>query len=212
MPTPYTLDLTATQVNAAVNKAHDSLDPVSQGSTKLVEAGAIYDAINTQASAKLRAMIGWGFYSDSTYTSGSPLNSNNAKTQITIDGLGATTETGYLPTGVTNLWSSNKITPAVLGDSYDLRLDFTAAPTGVSDYAEVLLDIGTGGSPINIVSRTVTFAKAGATSVSIGFPIFALSTFMANGGTLYFDTSVSGDNIDIYDISLFLKRDFTNSP
>ena len=213
----YTIDKTASQVNDAINAAIDTADPVSSGSTKLVQGGAVDTAINNQATlttaeivAKIRSVMGWGSYVDSQYTSGSPLNSSNAKTQITIDGLGSGSNTDYLPTGVTDLWSTvdNKITPAAEGDAYDLRLDFTAEPTASTDFAEVTIDIG-GAGTIPVATRTVTFAKTGATSFSIGFPIYCLATFLANGGKIYFDTSVSGDTIDIYDISLLIKRDFT---
>ena len=155
------------------------------------------------------SITGWATYSDSTYTSGSALTSNNAKTQITIDGLGSGSNSTYLPEGVTQLWDSttNKIIADQVGDAYDIRLDFKADPSTASDYAEFILDIGDGAPDIPIVTRTVTFAKTGASSISIGFPIFSLATFIANGGKLYFDTSGSGDNIDIYDITLFIKRD-----
>jgi len=208
MATPYTLDLTATQVNAAVNAAHDSGDPITSGSTKLVQSAAVYNEI----VAQLRAKIGWAIYEDSQYTSVSPLASSNANTQLTINGLGAGTTTTYLPTGVTELWNttSNKIVADELGDAYDVRLDFKANPSNASDYAEIVFDIGDGGGPVPVVSRTITFAKTSATSFSIGFPIAALATFMTNGCKIYIDTSGSGDAVDIYDISLFIKRDFNN--
>lgn len=208
MATPYTLDLTSTQVNAAVNAAHDSGDPITSGSTKLVQSAAVYNEIIT----KIRTKIGWAVYEDSQYTSVSPLASSNANTQLTINGLGAGTTTTYLPTNVTELWNttSNKIVADQLGDAYDVRLDFKADPATASDYAEIVFDIGDGGGTLPVVSRTITFAKVGASSFSIGFPIAALATFMTNGCKIYIDTSGSGDAIDIYDISLFIKRDFNN--
>ena len=213
----YQIDKTALQVNEAINAAIDTADPVTNGSTKLVQSDAIYDAIQAQADtvdpaivAKIRSVTGWGNYVDSTYTVGSPLNSNGAKTQITIDGLGSGTEVSYLPTGVTALWdtANNKMTPATTGDAYDIRLDFTAEPTTASDYAEVIFEIDDGSST-SLAHRTVTFAKTGATSFSIGLPLAAVADFVTFGGKIYFDTTASGHSIDIYDISLFIKRDFS---
>lgn len=43
MPSPYQVDLTAQQVNEALNKAYDSGSPPTSGETKLVESGVIYD-------------------------------------------------------------------------------------------------------------------------------------------------------------------------
>jgi hypothetical protein len=42
MPTPYQLDLTAAQIEQAVNAAYDSAGAPTSGSTKLVQSGAIY--------------------------------------------------------------------------------------------------------------------------------------------------------------------------
>lgn len=252
MPDPYNLTLTGSQINTAVNAtykialdsnqvrdavnaAHDTADPVSNGSTKLVQGTAVYSAIESQLDArdtgaavtdgdthlvnsnaiydfvvaKIRSKVGWAIYQDSQYTVGAPLTSNSAKTQLTINGLGASTNKTYLPTGITDFWSTvdNKILADQLGDAYDIRLDFKANPTTASDYAQVIFDIGDGG-PIPVVSRTITFAKAGESSFSIGFPLSALNDFITNGCKIYFDTSGSGDSINIYDISLFIKRDF----
>lgn len=49
MPTPYELDLTASQVNEALNAAYDTGSPVTSGSTKLVRSGAVYNAVATRA-------------------------------------------------------------------------------------------------------------------------------------------------------------------
>ncbi len=229
----YQIDKTASQVNDAINAAHDTSGAVTSGSTKLVQSGAVYSGIETQLDArdtgavvtdvgthlvrsdavyaevvaKIRSVTGWAIYEDNQYSSGSPLTSNSAKTQVTINGNGSSTNTTYLPTDVTDFWSTvdNKITPAAEGDAYALRLDFTASPATASDYAEVIFEVNAAA----LAHRTVSFAKAGATSFSIGLPLAALSDFVTNGCKIYFDTSGSGDAIDIYDISLFIKRDFT---
>lgn len=234
----YKLYLTADEVQTAVTAAFDTTDPVTLGSTKLVQGAAVYTEIQSQLDSRdtgaavtdggthlvnsnnvydftvatIRAKIGWASYEDSQYTSGAPLNSSNANTQLTINGLGAGTNTTYLPVGVTEFWNttSNKIVADELGDAYDVRLDFKADPATASDYAEIVFDIGDGGGTVPVVSRTITFAKTGASSFSIGFPIAALASFMTNGCKIYIDTSGSGDAIDIYDISLFIKRDFND--
>jgi hypothetical protein len=158
---------------------------------------------------QLKALLGtgWAYYDDSTYTSGSPLNSNNAKTQITVDGSGGDSVTSELPIGVSALWnaSTNKIIAPVTGDSLRVRLDFVADPATSSDFAEIVFDIGSG-SPVEIGRDTVTFAKTGATRFFRTYDLFAGSTFTANGCTVYFDTSVSGDSIDIYNLGIKVER------
>lgn len=157
---------------------------------------------------------GWAQYIDGQYTSGSPLSVNNAKVQLTIDttvGSGSKNET-YLPSGVTTFFNetSNTIEAQKEGDAYTVRVNFVGDPAGVSDFGEIVFDIGDGAPDIPIATRTVSFAKATATSVSTTTSLFSLSTFVANGCKIYFDTSNSGDNVDIYDISVVITR--THSP
>lgn len=160
------------------------------------------DTIDTIGSAH-----GWGFYVDTAHTSGSPLVVNNARVQLTNNALGATTETSYLPGGVTNLWAGDKITPQNVGDSYDLRVDFTAEMNSANGFANISLDIGDGGS-IEIVDRMLVFPKGTgvATKFSIGVPIFSLGTFVTNGGKIYLDTTDGADDMDVYDIGIFIGR------
>ena len=157
---------------------------------------------------------GWAQYIDGEYTSGSPLSVNNSKVQITVNptiGAGSKIET-YLPAGVGEFWddTNNRIQAQKEGDAYTVRLNFTGDPAGVSDFGQIIFDIGDGAPDIPIATRTVSFAKATATTVSTTTSLFSLSTFVANGCKIYFDTSDSGDNVDIYDISVVITR--THSP
>ena len=172
-------------------------------SVRLISDGSNWKVLSPHS------ITGWAIYDDAA-SHATPVAVNNAKTQLTIDGLGTTTETSYLPANVTSLWDStaNIITPEKLGDAYDIRIDFEATPTNVNDYANLIVDIGGGGS-IPIVNRSVTFVKTGASSFSVGFPIAAMTDFLTNGGKIFFDTSVSGSNVSVSNIVLFIKRDFS---
>jgi len=152
---------------------------------------------------------GWAIYDDLASAT-TPIVINNTKHQITIDGSGPTNNVTYLPVGVSLLWDTtlNKIIPAKLGDAYDIRVDFKIEPTNINDYANFILDIGTDLSPNPIINRSLTFLKTGVSSFSIGFPIAAISDFIANGGRMFIDTSESTSNIDLSDVDLFIKRDF----
>jgi len=55
MPSPYNLDLTAEQVNVALNAAHDSSDQPANGSTKLVQSGSIYTWVTSLFTTNLEA-------------------------------------------------------------------------------------------------------------------------------------------------------------
>ena len=153
---------------------------------------------------------GWAIYDDLASVT-TPASIANTKHQMTIDGLGPANETTYLPIGVTSLWNSttNKITPAKLGDAYDIRVDFEVDATSVNDYANFIVDIGTDVSPNPIVNRSITFQKTGVSSFSVGFPVGVKSDFMTNGARLFIDTSESGSTIQLSNVDLFIKRDFS---
>jgi hypothetical protein len=155
-------------------------------------------------------ITGWAIYDDeASHTT--PITVNNTKYPISIDNLGTSSNSNYLPSGVTQLWDTinNKITPAKLGDAYDIRIDFEAqAAAGASSYANLILDVGDGVS-IPIVNRNISFQGTTLSSFSIGFPIAAMDDFMLNGGKIYFDTSISGDSITLSNVVLFIKRDFS---
>jgi hypothetical protein len=152
---------------------------------------------------------GWAIYDDLASAT-TPIVINNTKYQITIDGSGPTNNVTYLPVGVLLLWDTtlNKIIPAKLGDAYDIRVDFKIEPTNINDYANFILDIGTNLSPNPIINRSLTFLKTGVSSFSIGFPVAAISDFIANGGRMFIDTSGSTSTINLSDVDLFIKRDF----
>lgn len=157
---------------------------------------------------------GWAQYIDGQYTSGSPLSVNNAKVLLTIDttiGTGSKIET-YLPSGVDSFWdeSTDRIQAQKEGDAYTIRVNFVGDPSGISDFGQIIFDIGDSAPDIPIATRTVSFAKATATSVSTTTSLFSLATFVENGCKIYFDTSDSGDSVDIYDISIVITR--THSP
>ena len=108
------------------------------------------------------------------------------------------------------MWDSatNKITPISLGDSYDLRIDLTVSAK-VANPTEMTftLDIGgTAGITVPVFTRYISLAKTPPYAVSIGFPIFCLSTFLANGGQIFLNTDTG--SIDISLRNILIKRDY----
>ena len=209
----WTLDIKKTGSTYSVTIDPDGTETIDGNSTliitdknqavRLVSNGTTWDLLSPHN------INGWAIYDDLASAT-TAVSVNNQKKQIEIDGLGTTTETTYLPVGISSLWDtvSNKITPAKLGDAYDIRVDFKVNPGTINDYANFILDIGTTLAPNPIVNRSITFQKTGISSFSIGFPMAAIAEFMTNGGRLFIDTSVSGSTIDVSDIDLFIKRDF----
>lgn len=158
---------------------------------------------------ELYNVSGWGYYQDNA---ASTITVNTTPVKLTFNKLGANNNNSYLPReirGVSDLLNgSSFITPIDLGDSYDLRLDFTInAKTGSPTLLDLVLDIGGGASPtINIVNRTISLVKTPPYDISVGFPIFCLSTFLTNGGQFFVNTDTG--TVDITARALFIKRDF----
>lgn len=152
---------------------------------------------------------GHAYYADTTHTSGTPLNVTNELKQITINGLGLTTEKAFLPAGVTDFWDStlNKIVTENTGDAYVGRLDFNATPNTADAYFDLFIDIGTG-PPIYILKDIEVFPKGTGVEqpFSLPIPFFTLATFLTNGGKLYLNTTSGAKNIDFYDIGIWICR------
>jgi hypothetical protein len=151
---------------------------------------------------------GWGYYADSVYTESNKLSVNNALVQLTCDGLGAATETSYLPSGYSDFWAGDTLLPQSVGRAFEGRVQFKCeSPGGPADWFDIVSDIGTPGTPIEISRRTVQITRDGENSISVSGVFFGGPTFYTNGGKLYFDSTPSGDNVSIWDISLLIKLD-----
>lgn len=154
---------------------------------------------------------GWAQYEDDTYTSGSPLSITAAGGDVLLecDGAGSNTVTSELPSDGALLWdtTNDKFLSGNIGDAFDVRVDFDAKNTNVTGAFDMKIDIGDP-SGIVIVERTLTFAKGANTEqhFSIGFPLYSMATFVANGAKIYIN-SITGDTT-MYNISVFAKKDY----
>ena len=171
-----------------------------------------FDKINDNFT-ELYDVHGWAVYGDGL-TSPASQTFNSTPAQLLIDGLSAGSTSTYLPHEIRNiseLWAGNKITPISLGDSYDLRVNLkikntTSNPTRFT----IALDIGatpdgTGGAGSIVISEDSRTLKSGSPqNHSFAFPIFSLSTFLANGCTLW--VGVDSGTITIEDRSILIVR------
>lgn len=150
---------------------------------------------------------GYGYYvddeaSDQTFTT--------TATPISINKLGGATSEVQLPLeirGSGTLWDGTKMTPIGDGDAYDIRLDFMVeSKTSNPSYATMILDIGGGATPtIPIVQRRFETLRSTPFSISMGFPIFTASTFLANGGQFFIE--VESGTITVSSRAILIKRD-----
>jgi hypothetical protein len=170
------------------------------------------EKVNSNLSS-LFNVNGWAYYKDSLATTATQVF-GSSPTQLLIDGLGATSESGYLPysiRGVSELWSGNSIKPINLGDSYQLRIDLTITATSSNPTRLNLnLDIGdepTGGGgsgSILIVEDSKTLKTGTPQKLVFSFPIFSLATFLANDGTIFL--SADSGTVTVEDRAIMISQ------
>jgi hypothetical protein len=180
----------------------------NDGTGSTLRAGG--DLINDNFT-EIYDVLGWGNYQDGETTPATQ-TINTTPSKLLIDGLGSASESGYLPReirGSSELWDNvDTITPINIGDAYDIRVTLElTAKTASPNVIDIVLDIG-GAAGITIpiaqvqipVVATVPFTVTGA------IPIFCLTTFVTNGGTLFFSTDAG--TLTVAARSIFIKRDF----
>ena len=180
--------------------------PVSTGDGFIImKDGKAYKATREQVRQGMG--LGWLWYTDSVHTtSNRQAITAGTRTLITIDKLGAATDTRFQDGIPLETYDNNTLYPQAVGETYSLRLQFKISPTAsaTGQYINIELDIGDGGSVI-VYNQTRPTAKGqGVTDlVTLPIPIFCLETFFANGGKFYIIPSVG---IDLWDKAIFIQR------
>jgi hypothetical protein len=153
---------------------------------------------------------GWVNIADAQYTVGSPLAiDGGVKTQITINGLGASTNTDYANGLGAGVWSDNKFKPGALGETYTVRLTCNVAQSssGSGHFVEFEADIGTDQTPFISAAQSIPLNKGqgNATVITISAPFFCLDTFGRNGARLFITPSV---DVTLWGAAIFIQRTF----
>ena len=150
---------------------------------------------------------GWAFYTEGTaITQGTaqPITAAT-RTQILCDGLGSASYDGQIQ-NMAQPWTNDKVTPE-LNCFYNIRLTFKGqiVSGGAGHYLTVELDINGG---IGVTwSGIDLFAKGADTEHSFQYsiPIFARSTFVANGGEFHVTPDV---DMDLWDMRVLVNRTY----
>ena len=175
----------------------------------------VSDGTNWEIASR-NVVLGWANYVDSTHTSGSELLLNAGNTpdayiaQCTVDGLGSGSSAAEWPNGVPEPWdtTTNKLIGTNDGDKFTYELSFKAQDGAAAVLMDVYIDIGDGITPFEISRSSVSIAKGASveTSIEMYRTYFTGSTFVTNGGTIYFDTSQGSDDMSIWDIALLIEK------
>ena len=163
------------------------------------------DLRDTVVSSRANQGGGWAFYTEGTAITQGTAQAITAstRTQILNDGLGGATHEGQVQDMITP-WSSNKLN-VELDCAYNVRVTFKGqiASGAAGQYFTVDLDIG---GAIGVTwSATIVFAKGTGIEHAFEFsiPLFARSTFVANGGTFNITPSV---DMDLWDARVLVGR------
>ena len=153
---------------------------------------------------------GWVNVADGQYTSGSPLTVlAGVKTQITIDGNGATTNVAYANGMHVDVWSENRFKPSAVGEVYNLRLTGIAAQStsATGQYMTFEADIGTDEVPFIAATQTLPLIKGLGvqTQFTVAAPFFTLETFGLRGARLFITAS---ETVTLWNAAIFIQRTF----
>ena len=157
---------------------------------------------------------GWSQHSDTDTAVGAPSQTIATGTRTLWTNDGGATTLQKLPSdiGVSgHLWdtTANKITPIAAFDTYNIRVEFK-----VQDYAgttpDLKIELDIGGALGTIVSQTIPLLKGGAEqAITMSFPVFAGSTFLANGGGIYVTFTGTG-SCKIFASTIVIIRESKN--
>lgn len=149
---------------------------------------------------------GWAFYEDSQYTTGSPFVVNSGVTAALPNNKALTEITTQLPPDSPDgFYDGTVITPTNNGDKYTLSIRFKARSSATNGAYSLKLDIGGAQGIISEASSALLRGASAENFVEVDFTVFSGPTFVANGGTLLFE-SITG-NTSIYDIAYLIARD-----
>lgn len=180
--------------------------PLTNGDQFIImKDGKAYKATREQVRQGMG--LGWLWYTDSLHTTSNRQTIlADARTLITIDKLGAATETRFQDGIPLETYNNNTLYPQAVGETYELRIQFKISPTAAAtgQYLNLELDIGDGGSVIVYEESRPMVKGQGVTDlVTQPIPIFCLETFFANGGKFYITPSVG---IEMWDKAIFIQR------
>jgi hypothetical protein len=135
---------------------------------------------------------------------------STTEVKLLIDGEAANSSRARLPNAIRDsgfLWDTvnNKITPIVIGDSYDLRVIIEiSALSGNPTELTLGLDIGGGAAPSIVIAQDTRPIKGLTKPVIFSFPIFDETTFKTNGGQIFLNTETGTATISSR--SIFIVR------
>lgn len=165
-----------------------------------VSGATVADALDNMQNG----IPAWAQYSDTTYTTGSRFSITGNAAAVNMPNDSGSVIDAYMPVGLEFYDGvSGLITPNTVGETYDLRINFKGESTTNQNFLTISLDIG--GALGVILEKVVDFPRGQGIehSFSSSNIIYALGTFVANGGQLKISAD---DDAEIWDVSYYIVR------
>lgn len=211
------VDVSALEVDVAAlesaNTGFDNRLKVVEGVAPASVPGGVFVSDGAGGGEFIRVQ-GWSQHEDTNQTVATPSQTiaTGVRTLWTNDGGSLALEKLPSDIGVGNhLWDTvtNKITPVAVFDTYSTRIEFK-----VQDYAgaapDLKVEIDIGGAIGVIASTTRPLLKGGGEqSMTFVLPLFAGSTFIANGGSIYVTFTGTG-SCKIFGSRIMIVRESKN--
>ena len=186
---------------------------VIEGDTPSAVVGGTFVSDGAGGGEFIRVQ-GWSQNTDSRTTVATPSQTIPTGTRALWINDGGSLDLDKLPSDIGvagHLWdkAANKIVPISAFDTYNVRVTFK-----VQDYAgtdpDLKLELDIGGGLGVVVSHTIPLLKGGAEQpITVSFPVFAGSTFVTNGGSIYLTFTGTG-SCKVFDSSILIIRESKN--
>lgn len=148
---------------------------------------------------------GWAQYTDTKYTSASPLVIASGTRSKLVNNANTILKT-QLPIGVTDFFNkaTNKLVGVNVNDVFQIDIRFKAKTSVTNDYFDISIDIGGALNEITEDSRVFTKGANVEQTFNIHLGYFTGATFLANGGDIFIQTH-NGD-LSFYGINYLITR------
>ena len=120
------------------------------------------------------------------------------KTKVLNDAAGSYTNTVYKIPGYPNIWdpSTNQFdwSHLSLGDSVDIRFDFTATTNGTHNDTAIILRAGVGASPYDLTAITGEWQASGTYQLTVWYSVYMGDTnTLDNPAEVYIMSTTAGE-------------------
>lgn len=122
------------------------------------------------------------------------------KTQVLNDAAGAYTNTAYKITGYPDIWnpSTNQFnwSHLSLGDSVDIRFDFTVTTNGTHNDTAIIIRAGVGAAPYDLTAITGEWQSTGTYQLTVWYSVYmGDANTLNNPAEVYVMSTTAGETV-----------------